>query len=127
MKVVAALLCLAAVASARMAYQFSDGYLSILGTEPAQSFDCGGRAYGYYADIPTDCRVYHVCLPIAGFYGEIVDTAQFSFVCGNQTVFSQDSLACTHPEEAFPCDQADTIYDSSNAIFGVTQEHETKN
>ncbi|XP_071552698.1 U-scoloptoxin(01)-Cw1a-like [Panulirus ornatus] len=122
MKVVAALLCLAAVASARMAYQFSDGYLSILGAEPLPNFDCGGRAYGYYADVPTNCQVFHVCLPIADDLGEIIETAQFSFVCGNQTVFSQESLSCAHPEESFPCDQAETLYDISNADFGRIPE-----
>ncbi|XP_071552605.1 U-scoloptoxin(01)-Cw1a-like [Panulirus ornatus] len=122
MKVVATLLCLAAVASARMAYQFSDGYFEVLGGEPQQTFDCGGRAYGYYADVPTNCRVFHVCLPIADDLGEIVETAQFSFFCGNQTVFSQESLSCAHPEESFPCDQAETLYDISNADFGRIPE-----
>ncbi|XP_071552134.1 U-scoloptoxin(01)-Er1a-like [Panulirus ornatus] len=122
MKVVAALLCLAAVASARMAYQFSDGYLDILGAEPAQTFDCSGRAYGYYADVGTNCQVFHVCLPITDELGEILETAQFSFFCGNQTVFSQESLTCAHPEEAFPCDQAETLYDLSNADFGKIPE-----
>ncbi|KAG7161529.1 U-scoloptoxin(01)-Er1a-like [Homarus americanus] len=122
MKVAAALLCLATVASARMAYQASDGYLEILGAEPAQNFDCAGRAYGYYADVATDCRVFHVCLPISDDLGEIVETAQFSFFCGNQTMFSQESLTCAHPQEAFPCDQAETLYDLSNADFGKIPE-----
>ena len=119
MKVLAALLALVAVAAARSAYQFSDGYLEVLGVEPSQGFDCVGRPYGYYADVANDCKVFHVCLPIADDLGELVETAHFSFVCGNQTVFSQESLTCAHQEEAFPCDQAETLFDASNAGFGV--------
>ncbi|XP_045612064.1 U-scoloptoxin(01)-Cw1a-like [Procambarus clarkii] len=122
MKVIVSVLCLAAAASARMAYQFSDGYLEVLGAEPARSFECAGRNYGYYADVPTDCRVFHVCLPISDDLGEVVETAQFSFFCGNQTVFSQESLTCSHPLEAFPCEQAETLYDLSNADFGKIPE-----
>merc|ERR1712142_734084 len=122
MKVIAALLALVAVAAARNAYQFSDGYLDILGAEPAQTFDCAGRAYGYYADVGTDCRVFHICLPIADELGEILETVQYSFFCGNQTVFSQESLTCAHPQESFPCQEAESLFDLSNAGFGVIPE-----
>ena len=122
MKLLAVVLCLAAAASARMAYRFSDGYLDILGAEPVQNFDCVGRPYGYYADVPTDCRVFHVCLPITDEVGELVETHHFSFFCGNQTVFSQESLTCAHPQEAFPCAEAESLYDSSNADFGKIPE-----
>nr|XP_053655587.1 U-scoloptoxin(01)-Er1a-like [Cherax quadricarinatus] len=118
MKVIVSVLCLVAVASARMAYRFSDGYLEVLGAEPQHTFNCNGRSYGYYADVPTDCRVFHVCLPISDDLGETVEMAHFSFFCGNQTVFSQESLTCSHPQEAFPCDQAETLYELSNADFG---------
>ncbi|XP_047490782.1 U-scoloptoxin(01)-Cw1a-like [Penaeus chinensis] len=119
MKVLAALLALAGVAAANSPFRFSDGYLDVLGAEPVQAFDCAGRSYGYYADVSSDCRVFHVCLPVADDLGELLETAHFSFFCGNQTVFSQESLTCAHPEEAFPCDQAETLFDSVNALFGV--------
>ncbi|XP_045612065.2 U-scoloptoxin(01)-Cw1a-like [Procambarus clarkii] len=122
MKVVILLFGLVALAAARSAYLFSDGYLEVLGAEPARSFECAGRNYGYYADVATDCRVFHVCLPISDDLGEVVETAQFSFFCGNQTVFSQESLTCSHPLEAFPCEQAETLYDLSNADFGKVPE-----
>ncbi|KAA0202399.1 hypothetical protein HAZT_HAZT011029 [Hyalella azteca] len=66
--------------------------------------------------------VFHVCLPIADEIGALVETAHFSFICGNETVFSQDSLTCTYRDEAFPCDQARTLYDLSNAEFGRIPE-----
>ncbi|XP_042882411.1 uncharacterized protein LOC122259601 [Penaeus japonicus] len=122
MKVLAALLALAGVAAANLAFRFSNGYLDVLGAEPVQNFDCADRAYLDYADVSSDCRVFHVCLPVSDDLGEIVETAQYSFFCGNQTVFSQDSLTCAHPQEAFPCDQAETLFDSVNARFGVIPE-----
>ncbi|XP_047490559.1 U-scoloptoxin(01)-Cw1a-like [Penaeus chinensis] len=122
MKVFAAVLCLAAAASARMAYQFSDGYLDILGGDPQQAFSCDNRPYGYYADVANDCRIFHVCEPVTDELGGFVETAHYSFVCGNQTVFSQESLTCAHPEEAFPCNQAESLYDVSNADFGKIPE-----
>nr|XP_027227444.1 uncharacterized protein LOC113819401 [Penaeus vannamei] len=122
MKVLAAVLFLAAAASARMAYQLSDGFLDVLGGEPQQVFSCDNRAYGYYADVANGCRIFHVCLPVTDELGGFVETAHFSFFCGNQTVFSQESLTCGHPEEAFPCDQAESLYDASNADFGKIPE-----
>ncbi|XP_045108738.1 U-scoloptoxin(01)-Er1a-like [Portunus trituberculatus] len=118
MKVLAALLCLAVAASARMAYRFSDGYLDILGAEPVQNFDCTGRSYGYYADVAASCQVFHVCLPIPDETGEVVDMAHFSFFCGNGTVFNQESLTCAHPDYAFPCAEAETLYELTNGDFG---------
>ncbi|XP_050686704.1 uncharacterized protein LOC126980650 [Eriocheir sinensis] len=122
MKVFAILLSLVAAAAARMAYRFSDGYLDILGAEPVQSFDCVGRPYGYYADVASDCRVFHVCLPIPDETGEVAQTAHFSFFCGNQTVFSQESLTCIHAQDAFPCSESEALYQSSNGDFGKIPE-----
>ena len=122
MKAFIALLALVAAASAQSGYQFSDGYLDVLGGEPAQSFSCEGRPYGYYADVANECHVFHVCLPIEDDAGAIIETAQYSFFCGNQTVFSQESLTCSHPEDAYPCDQAEGYYDIVNAEFGKIPE-----
>lgn len=123
MKVFAVLLCLVVAATARMAYQFSDGYLDVLGAEPTQSFDCTGRPYGYYADVASNCRVFHVCLPIPDETGAVAETAQFSFFCGNQTVFSQESLTCVHGQDAaFLCNEAEALYEASNGDFGKIPE-----
>ena len=122
MKVFAIVLCLVAATSARMAYRFSDGYLDILGAEPVQNFDCLGRPYGYYADVASNCQVFHVCLPITDEVGEVAETAHFSFFCGNGTVFSQESLTCDHPDNAFPCEEAETLFTLSNADFGRIPE-----
>lgn len=109
---------LAAMAYARSAYVFGDGVQAILSSPLTTSFECAGRAYGYYADQDNNCEVFHVCLPIEDDAGSIIETAQFSFACGNQTVFSQDSLTCSTPDAAFPCSDASSLYDSVNAEFG---------
>ena len=114
---IAVLFALLGVASAHLPYVFSDGYASVIG-EPTESFTCDGRPYGYYADVANKCQVFHVCWPIEDDAGQVIQTAQFSFFCGNQTLFSQDSLTCSHAEDAFPCDQAESYYDIANAEFG---------
>jgi len=99
-------------------YVLSDGYLEVLGREPDRSFDCDGRPYGYYADVANDCRIFHVCNPLEDDAGEVVETQQYSFFCGNQTVFSQDSLTCAHEGDSFPCEESESLYDAVNALFG---------
>lgn len=122
MKVLLVLLSLVAAATAQAGYEFSAGYLEVLGGEPSHAFSCEGRSYGYYADVANNCEVFHVCLPIEDDFGEITRTAQYSFFCGNQTVFSQDSLTCSHPEDAYPCSEAEGYYDIVNAEFGRIPE-----
>lgn len=44
---------------------------------------------------------------------------QWSFACGNQTVFNQLTFTCSFPEEAIPCDKApDFFYLNSNVLQG---------
>ncbi|KAK4312574.1 hypothetical protein Pmani_016038 [Petrolisthes manimaculis] len=113
---------LAALAAARSAYQFSTGYLDVLGAEPTQSFDCTDKPYGYYADVASDCRVFHICIPVADDEGTVVGSDHFSFFCGNQTVFNQESLICSHQEDASPCSEAEALYQISNSAFGIIPE-----
>jgi len=115
------LLLLAAPALAHLPYQLADGVEGFLTAPLDTSFSCEGRPYGYYADVPNSCQVFHVCLPLPE-EGGLVRVAHFSFVCGNRTVFSQFSLTCSHPEDAFPCDQAESLYDAVNAEFGKRLE-----
>jgi len=120
MKTALVLAALSALASAHMPYQFGDGYQFVVG-EPQRSFDCEGRQYGYYADVANFCQVFHVCVPIEDDFGQIIQTAQFSFICGNQTVFNQQTLTCDHAGDAFPCEQAESLY-SRNDLFGRIDE-----
>ena len=45
------------------------------------SFSCVGKPYGYYADVATNCKVFHICLGD----GDV----KWSFLCPNQTSFNQ--------------------------------------
>ncbi|MCL4164449.1 UNVERIFIED_CONTAM: hypothetical protein GTU68_063784 [Idotea baltica] len=108
------------LSSARMAYDLTHGAEDILSQGSfSQTFSCQNLPYGYYADVDNACQIFHICLPVTNGQGNLVDTFHFSFVCPNQTLFSQDSLTCAHREDAFPCDQASTLYELSNAEFGV--------
>ena len=83
-------------------------------------FSCEGREYGYYADVANSCQVsfiflpflqvfstsslhqvFHVCLPIEDDFGAIIETAHWSFICGNATVFDQETLTCNHEAVRF--------------------------
>ncbi|XP_063599382.1 U-scoloptoxin(01)-Cw1a-like [Penaeus indicus] len=126
MKIAFVLAAVVAVASARMAYQLTAGFEDIVG-QPVQTFTCDGRPYGYYADIDNDCRIFHVCVPVVDELGQASGTDHFSFICGNQTVFNQESLTCTDPIDAVPCNEAATLYDIVNAEFGRIPEQEFQN
>ncbi|XP_068201756.1 U-scoloptoxin(01)-Cw1a-like [Palaemon carinicauda] len=120
------ILALVSVATARMAYQLPADFETILSAPLQTTFSCDNLPYGYYADTDNDCQVFHVCLPIADEIGALVETAHFTFVCGNQTIFSQESLTCASPEDAFPCSEARTLYELSNADFGRIPDDFTK-
>ena len=113
--ILAAIMCTCA---ARQAYQLPGNAERTLFSPIVNSFICDGLPYGYYADVDNNCQIFHVCMPIQDDQGNTIQSAHFSFMCGNQTIFSQDSLTCQHPDNAYPCLDARNIYDSSNAGFG---------
>jgi hypothetical protein len=94
-----------------------DGAELIVG-QIVDGFTCEGKIYGYYADVPNRCQIFHVCLPEILADGT-PQTRIYSFFCGNQTVFDQANLVCASLEEATPCDQAESFY-SVNENFGKT-------
>ncbi|RWS31619.1 cuticular protein-like protein [Leptotrombidium deliense] len=85
-----------------------------------RTFTCEGLKYGYYADIDNGCRVFHVCNPVTLADGN-TEMQQFSFMCGNQTVFNQFSMTCADEKEAIPCEMSrDFFY--LNDRFGQEKE-----
>ncbi|OQR67061.1 hypothetical protein BIW11_04856 [Tropilaelaps mercedesae] len=78
------------------------------------SFRCPNR-YGYFADIDNDCKMFHVCQPthsiedLRYFTGAAVPR-HWSFFCGNQTVFNQLTLTCSHEDEAIPCSSSPDFF-----------------
>ncbi|KAI4494175.1 hypothetical protein M0802_009209 [Mischocyttarus mexicanus] len=53
-------------------------------TIPATSFSCRGLKGGYYADLETNCQVFHIC----------DNGRKISFLCPNGTIFQQSQLIC---------------------------------
>ncbi|XP_072758812.1 uncharacterized protein [Anoplolepis gracilipes] len=51
------------------------------------NFSCRHRPMGFYADVETNCRVYHTC----DDHGN-----KFSYRCPEETAFRQDALICDH-------------------------------
>ena len=42
---------------------------------------------------------------------------QYTFACGNQTVFNQFSLTCSHEDEAVPCNQSPDFYYLNELLY----------
>ena len=84
------------------------------------SFSCEGQEYGYYADVSNACQVFHICLPIEDDAGAVIETAQWSFICGNGTIFDQATLACNYEQDSLPCADAPSLYNTVE--FGVIPE-----
>ncbi|XP_076260577.1 uncharacterized protein LOC143196620 [Rhynchophorus ferrugineus] len=51
---------------------------------PKTTFTCRNLKSGYYADLETDCQVFHIC----------EDGRKISFLCPNGTIFQQSELIC---------------------------------
>ncbi|XP_071538842.1 uncharacterized protein [Panulirus ornatus] len=84
------------------------------------SFSCVDEPYGYYADQQNSCRIFHVCYP-ALFSSGRIETYQYSFMCGEGTVFDQKELTCVQAADAIPC-SASSQYYSRNEDFGLTED-----
>ncbi|KAH6928888.1 hypothetical protein HPB50_020696 [Hyalomma asiaticum] len=78
-----------------------------IGTAPAISeipiteFRCSNQEFpGYFADVETDCQVYHNCL---------ADGRNSSFLCVNGTIFNQRNFVCDWWYK-FDCRKAPSFY-----------------
>ncbi|OQR74152.1 cuticular protein-like [Tropilaelaps mercedesae] len=112
--VLAAVIAIGCVCSQRT-YQLPDGAELLVG-EVRSTFQCPEK-YGYYADVDNDCRVFHVCNPVTLADGK-ADIQQYSFICGNQTMFDQLSLTCAFEEESVPCQDAPDFF-QVNGNMGI--------
>lgn len=99
----------------RQAYELPDGSHLLLYSPISPSFRCQGD--GYYADVDNNCQIFHVCYTVTRPDGSS-EIQQYSFLCGNQTIFNQLSLTCAHPEEAVPCQSAPDFF-YLNSYIGV--------
>ncbi|GFS42302.1 chitin-binding type-2 domain-containing protein [Nephila pilipes] len=87
-------------------YALPEGAELLVG--PVRStFQC--FANGYYADTDNNCQIFHICSSTDSVDGTRTQM-QYSFLCGNQTVFNQLTFTCTYPEDAVPCVHAQDFY-----------------
>ncbi|XP_064485480.1 uncharacterized protein LOC135397873 [Ornithodoros turicata] len=93
--------------SKRAAYDLPDGAELLVGAYKT-SFQCPARN-GYFADTDNNCQLFHVCNVVTHPDGN-TEVQQYSFLCGNQTVFNQLTLTCAFPEEAVPCANAPDFF-----------------
>ncbi|XP_035224909.1 uncharacterized protein LOC118197504 [Stegodyphus dumicola] len=70
---------------------------------------------GYYADVDNECQIFHVCHTVESEDGSR-NIQQWSFLCGNQTIFNQLTLSCSDPEDAVPCSEATNFYSINDRI-----------
>ncbi|GFR06735.1 chitin-binding type-2 domain-containing protein [Trichonephila clavata] len=71
------------------------------------TFQC--FANGYYADTDNNCQIFHICSSTDSVDGTRTQM-QYSFLCGNQTIFNQLTFTCTYPDDAVPCVHAQDFY-----------------
>ncbi|XP_075751760.1 uncharacterized protein LOC142817825 [Rhipicephalus microplus] len=68
---------------------------------PITEFRCSNQEFpGYFADVETDCQVYHNCL---------ADGRNSSFLCVNGTIFNQRNFVCDWWYK-FDCRKAPSFY-----------------
>jgi len=90
-----------------------DGAELILTSAIDNSYVCSDE--GIYADVNNNCEIFHICHITEEANGE-ASLRQYSFMCGNQTVFSQFSLTCATREEALPCQYAPEFFSLNKRI-----------
>ncbi|KAL4717258.1 hypothetical protein ACJJTC_017145 [Scirpophaga incertulas] len=82
---------------------------------PNTGFNCKNVPTGYYADLETDCQVFHIC-----------DTSRkISFLCPNGTIFSQSHLICDWWFKV-DCASAPALYESSAEYYSNEQKKTLK-
>ncbi|XP_047481214.1 uncharacterized protein LOC125033603 [Penaeus chinensis] len=89
------------------------------------TFSCDGLSYGYYADVDNDCQIFHICYPYLQVDGS-TQMFKWSFLCPEQTIFNQETLTCTRPEDAVPCEEVASFY-FVNSAFGKVDEPFSRN
>lgn len=89
------------------AYALPDGIEFILNAPLNTNFRCEGP--GYFADVDNNCQIFHICDAQTNADGS-TDLRQYTFACGNQTIFNQFSLTCATPDESVPCESAPQFY-----------------
>lgn len=101
-------------ASGGVSYLLPDGAELVLSKPIDTSFVCSEQ--GIYADLNNNCEIFHICHITEHPDGSGADMRQYSFFCGNQTVFDQFSMTCNTPADALPCSFAPEFFDLNKRV-----------
>ncbi|KAG8222918.1 hypothetical protein J437_LFUL000212 [Ladona fulva] len=91
----------------------------------SNNFECGGRGYGFYADVENECQVFHVCLPVH-LQDDTEMTLKWSFICPGETIFNQETFTCTRSEDASPCVDAPQFYRLNDNFGQATTQRDVE-
>ncbi|XP_026848856.1 titin homolog [Drosophila persimilis] len=90
------------------------------------NFSCANKTYGYYADVENDCQIFHVCLPVTYADGR-ENTFRWSFICPEDTIFSQESFTCMRREDmTIECEDSARYYELNGNFGGAPVQEEDK-
>ncbi|KAL3267811.1 hypothetical protein HHI36_006943 [Cryptolaemus montrouzieri] len=83
---------------------------------PDTNFSCVGKVIGgYYADLETNCQMFHVCT-----IGQLEEPMDIRFLCLNGTVFDQETRVCERIDEV-DCSKSEKFYSLNLELYGNTQ------
>ena len=57
--------------------------------------------YGYYTDVNNACKIFNICNPVYLNDGSLDHVDKYSFVCGEGTLFDQQTLTCNFPPSLY--------------------------
>jgi hypothetical protein len=98
-----------------MALSSEPGYLDF-DNLPDTNFSCVGKVIGgYYADLETNCQMFHVCT-----IGQLDEPMDIRFLCLNGTVFDQETRVCERIDEV-DCSKSEQFYSLNLELYGNTQ------
>ncbi|KAI1280537.1 hypothetical protein HDE_13393 [Halotydeus destructor] len=84
-------------------------------TANATQFSCYNRRYGYYADVPKSCLMFHLCYPVQEPTTQQILFQRFSFVCSEGSMFDQQHLVCVeNGTVSVKCEDAPQYFGTSN-------------
>ncbi|XP_066158139.1 uncharacterized protein [Euwallacea fornicatus] len=79
---------------------------------PDTNFTCHGKVIGgYYADIETNCQMFHVCTK-----GQADESMDIRFLCLNGTVFDQETRVCERIDEV-DCSKSEQFYSLNLELY----------
>lgn len=99
-------------------YSITSEYNGIDANKSETTFSCYGRAFGQYADIKKDCRVFHLCYPYFNSTTNELLYQRISFLCDNDSVFDQKRFICVENSTIeHKCSDSEALYVRTNQEY----------